>query len=796
MRIPVFSSALRRWLLFCGPSVYLSFSVPFALAQDAADGGMPEEVSSPPAQADATHEENASLAGESGEGDASALTPTADVPLLDAEPAELAGDAVSIVGGDPSAFEPGAMPPESAAIQVTARSYKSEAQELQSSAEAVNVVELKKASQETADLGEVLARTQGVSVRRFGGLGSGANIALNGLQGDQVRLFLDGVPLQLAGYPFGLVNVPVGLLSRVEVYRGVVPIRFGSDALGGAINLVSRGKDENYLTGSYQAGSFGIHRATLSGRYRHERTGFLLGFTGFNDSARNDFWMHDRKIAQDDGTTVERDVRRFHDAYRAHGGNFEIGVTDKRWARRLVLQPFFSTYHKEMQHNAVMSTPYGGITYGEANYGATARYEVELPRDVELELVANYVNRSINFRDLSTYVFEWTGEPLRTVGRSGAGARGELTGEAIYQTAYEQSVFGRAQASWRAHPNHTFRASVTPQFVTRYPDDKVEGRVNDKLQGQIFQVVGGVEHELSLFSERLSNVAFGKAYYYRASQEKVSSEFTGRQRSETTQDRATWGAGDALRFEFTEWLLGKASYEYATRLPRSDELFGNNVLVQANTTLKPERSHNFNLGPRLSFERTRFGSFIADANFFLRESRDLIVLLPRTTRMPYLNISSVRGFGFENAVSWVSPKQWLSLDGSYTWQDLRNTSKDGPFAPFKGMRIPARPYMFASWAARGRIPRLPGNRDTLEPFYYGRFVQAFERGWDLGTAEYPVRIEKQFSHDVGITYTKIVGGSRIGCTFEIDNLADAVLYDYFGVQRPGRSYNLKVIGDM
>ena len=39
--------------------------------------------------------------------------------------------------------------------------------------------------------------------------------------------------------PFGIANVPVNLIERVEIYRGVVPIRFGADALGGAVNLVS-----------------------------------------------------------------------------------------------------------------------------------------------------------------------------------------------------------------------------------------------------------------------------------------------------------------------------------------------------------------------------------------------------------------------------------------------------------------------------------------------------------------------------------------------------------------------------
>jgi outer membrane cobalamin receptor len=67
----------------------------------------------------------------------------------------------------------------------------------------------------------------------------GAWLSLAGLTGDQTRGFLDGIPLLLAGIPFGIATVPVNLIGRIEVYNGVVPTRFGADALGGGINLVT-----------------------------------------------------------------------------------------------------------------------------------------------------------------------------------------------------------------------------------------------------------------------------------------------------------------------------------------------------------------------------------------------------------------------------------------------------------------------------------------------------------------------------------------------------------------------------
>ncbi|HTV21239.1 MAG TPA: TonB-dependent receptor plug domain-containing protein, partial [Polyangiaceae bacterium] len=299
-------------------------------------------------------------AGDAAPAEASAA-PTASEPSVDDEAALAAALSEEDPAGDASIAE------------VIVKTTPSEARRRQESAEAVHVVNLSRARQQTSDLGEALARTPGVGVRRNGGLGSDATLSLNGLQGDQVRVFLDGVPLQFAGYPAGAINIPVNLIEHLDVYRGVVPISFGADALGGAINLVTNQSDETRASGSYQVGSFGTLRATLNGRHRHEPSGALLGASAFFDSARNDYWMDDRPLPTPEGGTVYRTLRRFHDGYRAYGGNIEAGVVDRAWARRLLVQAFFSSYDKELQHNAVMSVPYGEVTYGESIYGASAR---------------------------------------------------------------------------------------------------------------------------------------------------------------------------------------------------------------------------------------------------------------------------------------------------------------------------------------------------------------------------------------------------------------------------------------
>jgi hypothetical protein len=107
---------------------------------------------------------------------------------------------------------------------------------LRESAQAVKVVETARAHPHGADLGELLARTEGVGVQRSGGLGSDTRLSLHGLTDDPIRVFLDGVPLEFSGFGLRVASVPVNWIERVEVYRGVVPVRFGADAPGGALD--------------------------------------------------------------------------------------------------------------------------------------------------------------------------------------------------------------------------------------------------------------------------------------------------------------------------------------------------------------------------------------------------------------------------------------------------------------------------------------------------------------------------------------------------------------------------------
>jgi outer membrane receptor protein involved in Fe transport len=682
--------------------------------------------------------------------------------------------------------------PSADLAEVTVKVNRSEAKRLQQSAEAVNVVETKKAQKQTADLGEVLARTQGIAIRRDGGLGSEARFSLNGLYDDQIRFFLDGVPLDLAGFPFGIANVPVNLIDRIEVYRGVVPVRFGADALGGAVNLVTDQSYETHLGVSYQIGSFGTHRATVDGRWRHEPTGFVVGGAAFLDVAKNDYEV-DVEVADAQGRLSPATVPRFHDGYLSYGATVEVGVVDQPWARRLTLQAFASTYDKELQHNQVMTVPYGEVEYGESVYGLTARYDVPLSEIFDLELVANYARRTIDFVDKAQWVYDWFGQRIRE-----RRVAGEVEADPTDQTTWQDGAFGRATLTAKLAPEHTLRLSASPNYSTRTGDERIQADPNarDPLTADraLFTFVSGLEYELSLFEDSLANIVFVKDYLYNATSEEV---LPGNIFRERDTDNHSFGLGDSFRLQILPWLYAKLSYEYATRLPRPDEVFGDGVLILANLELEPEVSHNANIGPRVEYRDDVSGEWTLDINGFLRESDRLVVLLGNDRFQSYQNVYKARSLGIENAVSWFSPGRYVGVDGTLTWQDVRNASDSGTFGDFKGDRIPNRPYLFGSWGARLRFDNMPGPQDTLEPFYAGRYVKGFYRGWESqGLRQFKQVVDTQVTHSGGVNWNFDYYPYRGSVTVEVDNFTDAKVFDNFGVQRPGRSFNLKVTGEI
>jgi iron complex outermembrane receptor protein len=80
-----------------------------------------------------------------------------------------------------------------------------------------------------------------------------------------IALSLDGIPLNTADGLLDFFEIDPGAYRYVEVFRGANALRYGSNALGGAINLVTpKGRDSSAFDGRVDAGSFGYLKGQAS----------------------------------------------------------------------------------------------------------------------------------------------------------------------------------------------------------------------------------------------------------------------------------------------------------------------------------------------------------------------------------------------------------------------------------------------------------------------------------------------------------------------------------------------------
>lgn len=135
---------------------------------------------------------------------------------------------------------------------------------------------------EEDDVHQVLLRVPGVQIRGEDGVGLRPNIGIRGTSPNRsakVTLLEDGILLGPAPYsaPAAYYFPQVTRMVEVEVFKGGAQQRFGPNALGGAINLVTADVPQALeTTADVAVGEYNYLKAHARGGYGTERTGFLL----------------------------------------------------------------------------------------------------------------------------------------------------------------------------------------------------------------------------------------------------------------------------------------------------------------------------------------------------------------------------------------------------------------------------------------------------------------------------------------------------------------------------------------
>lgn len=660
---------------------------------------------------------------------------------------------------------------------------KSVVQQVKESAYNVTAIDAKALHNSTLDIAHTLDRMSGVRLRESGGVGSDISFSLNGFSGKHVKFFMDGVPMEGFGSSFQINNIPINMAERIEVYKGVVPVAFGADALGGVVNIVTKKGKNNFLDASYSFGSFNTHKSYVNFGYTY-KSGLTLNLNLFQNYSDNNYPVYVR-LVDSSGNFEENEtkVKRFHDTYRNESLVAQLGVVDKRYADRLLFGFVIGQNKADIQTGNNMDFVYGEKFREGNTLMPTFAYQVSnlFTKGLDVNINGNYNFGYTQNVDTATYrKYNWQGE------YKPSSQKGESSYQ-LYKYRDNNGTFTLG-TSYKLNEQHLFTVNDVLSTFHRQGKDLLAIDNDDNFPSLNTQNVLGVGYNYT-HSKRWNVNLFYKHY----SKYSESHLLSGTEYVLSSKRFSTSGFGMATTYFLGDHFQFKASYEKANRLPTSRELFGNNDLELGNDSLKAESSNNINLGANYNVVFNKKHSLVLDAGLAYRDISNFIRRKVNESHgtAGSVNDGRVRNIGI-NAEARYSFKNILMIGANITYQNIRNKDKYNGSKPnlVYNDRVPNTPYLYGNVDASLFFNNLGKRGNTLTLGYNASYVNEFYLRWpSYGTADSKYTVPTQFSHDINVAYSLKNGVYNI--TLECRNITDERLYDNYSLQKPGRSFSAK-----
>lgn len=672
---------------------------------------------------------------------------------------------------------------------------KSEATEIREQAHAVEVVNAKGFKNLSTNANDILSKISGVNIRQSGGLGSDFSVSLNGLSGNQVRFFLDGVPMDYFGTSLSLNNFSANLIERIEVYKGVVPIHLSSDALGGAINVITGQQTGSYVDASYSIGSFGTHITSLNGQYRDQKSGFTVRAKSFYNISDNNYRVPVNLVNYETGKEDDFPtwVRRFHDGYESKMGWVETGFVGTNFADQLMIGVLYSDNYKELQQpaNAVgqAKIPYGEVFTEEQKWITNFSYRKSGLLADKLNVNAYFVgvfSESVS-ADTSSFRYDWFG------GRelSPNTATGEIENRKTLLTLESQNYLGNINAEYQWLPNHS--------FATNYSLNQLELQGTDPFKAQnstqfanpntVTKQVFGTNYTQSFFDKKLKNTFFTKVYQYGI--KTIETNYQGTEEIPFEETKSNLGYGFSSTYQLPR-LQFKVSFERSTRFPEIIELFGDGLNFTPNPTLLPEESNNYNLG--VIYNSRAANPIALSINGFVRDAEDFIIPQVQGIKVFHINNGKVLSRGIDLSASYSIQESFVfAVNGTYLSLRDNNPWRNGEVGVANSLfevRLPNVPYLFGNTTLSYRKSQLFREGDSFSASVIQNYVHSFFYRWENLASQDKGTVPEQWTTSLDFIYS--LQEERYNISFGIANLWDAEVYDNFQQLRPGRTFNFKI----
>jgi vitamin B12 transporter len=504
---------------------------------------------------------------------------------------------------DPTPTEP--LPP----MVVTATRTEVPLNQLTTSVTVITAEEIRERQAELVS--EVLRDVAGVNVVQTGSMGTTTSVFIRGSAPNQVLVLIDGVEINsttTGAYDFA--NLTTESVDRIEVLRGAGGTLYGSQAIGGVINIITkRGQGPLDVGVSAQGGNGYTNRqvATLRGG---------IGDLGYSFSVG--------RLASDGFRSVNDDYRNLSTSAR-----LDYQVTENASLKGIF--HFIKSNGGLYNNNNFASQPDPNARQATTQYVTKLEWEQKIFRNWDYRISGSMFKENDKFSDdVDACVF--FGDPCDFSSSTDRFRPQNITGE--FQT------------------NYRFEDWSTTTFGTQY--NRRSARTSSGIDETVGNIGYYLQQQFQFFDRRLIAIP-------------------GIRLDDNQEFGSAWTPSFSAAYLFNEiGTKLKGNYAKGFRAPNLNELFFPPAFgcpAFGNPDLGPERSWEINFGveQNLLAERLKIG-----ANYFHREVKDLIETSPIPgDPMGCLraeNVGRARFDGVELTLG-IRIFEGLTLNANYTYLD-------------------------------------------------------------------------------------------------------------------------------
>ena len=663
-------------------------------------------------------------------------------------------------------------------VEVTA---KSEARKKMEQGLPVTVLKPQDMLGVAGDVKSILTRIAGVKIKSLGGIGSVSKISIRGLEGKRVGFYLEGKPLNDQSDFLSLNDIPIDMIEQIEIYKGVIPAKFGGSAMGGAINLVLKEYPAKYVDYGYEYQSYNTHKTNLVLKNNRRDAGVQIGVGGFYTSSDNDYTM-DNPYSQN--LRVKRDHNKYNKLTAATGWEFT-----KTWFDEVKFEGAYLRERQEIQGIKTNIQSAFNLTQSVAGEFKLIKKEFFID-GLEFEGSAAVGYAVSNHVDTAMQRYNWNYELRPPVSKYG----GEIDDTPNDSKNKKFTTVSNFNFNYLFDESNTLNLNIANTYINSKPEDLLK----DKAIG----------HK-TMYDSKVSNTTIGLTYDYRTKNDKflssicvkyynylvdtkLASRYTKITKDVNT-NKSYFGFVYATRYRLTQMLMAKGSFAFDMRMPTQSELIGDGFLTTPSFELKPEENKSINIG--LLYDRLKPGGSRLEMEFnaFYMDITDMIKLEKGFIRANYTNFGRMKNMGLEFEIK-SDVYSWLYAYANVTYQDLRDNRKymlDSQIPnPTKGDRMPNQPHFYTNAGVEFHKENFFGGQGQNSKLYIDHaFVEEFYHVFQQSNINNKV-IPSSSTFNLGIEHS--FENQKWTVALQADNLTDEKVVSEYNYPLPGRWIKAKV----